>query len=607
MATPSSSALPKPFAGRRTHAFLLALACFVPACAAVLHVSSVADAAHDDGTIRAVGLGWTGAWRALDAVIAAPFVALPIGTRSARAALACAVIAGVAGGVLYALGRRLLAACASGPRLPAILAAIASITATIGATWQLEAASPGGSVLGALLVLAPSATLLGDGDVRARRVPIVAALLGAAASYEPLVGACAFVSASALALVEWRRTRAWLGGVDRRMALVALAAFAAGATPLAVGLVRAQAARSLVLGVPALTAWAGEPGASWPISPMDLVGAELGWPLFALALGGALFAMIAPRARPEAIALVVVAIAGVASTRFGVPGGPTRFGGPVLAAIGASFLLAAVALQALVRAVASARVPFAKASAAMVVLLALTFPVHFADDAIARTAERARGQATTWDDVAWGALPAGSVLMVSDVRVSRRIVASRAAGVLRGDLAVVPTYDLDGPAARRELAHEPKLAPFWRDMAIATLPEEFSLSSLAASRPLALVYDARWEHGLARHLVPLGLVARFEPEPRGASDRRRALDGFAPKRDRLARATINERDIELIQLTAVLLRARAIALAATGDKDLVARGIDDVHVFAPEDPVAAVIAARAAQKKGAVDVKGLAP
>jgi hypothetical protein len=264
-------------------------------------------------------------------------------------------------------------------------------------------------------------------------------------------------------------------------------------------------------------------------------------------------------------------------------------------------------MQALVRLVARARIPFAKASAAMIVLIELTFPVHFADDAIARSLERARGQASTWDDVAWGTLPAGSVLMVSDARIMRRIVASRAAGVLRGDLAIIPTYDLDGPIARRELAHEPKLAPFWRDMAITTLPEEFSLSSLAASRPLALVYDARWEHGLARHLVPVGLVARFETEPRGASDRRHALDGFAPRRDRLARATINERDLELIQSTAILLRARAIALAATGDKDLVMRGIDDLHAFAPDDPVGAAIAARAGHTKGAVDVKGLVP
>ncbi len=579
----------------------------VPACAAAAHVASVADAAHDDGTIRAVGFGWTGAWRALDAVFASVFVMLPIGTRATRAALACALLVGVAGGLLYWLGRKLLAACAYGPRIGPILAALASMTATIGATWQLEAASPGGSVLGALLVLALPAVLLADGALRASRLPLLAALLGAAVTYEPLVGMCALVSSTVLAITTWRSTRETFRAMTLRTKLASLAAFVLGVLPFALGLFRAQASRALALGVSPLASWAGERGASWPTTPLGFVDAEIGSPLVALASGGAVLAFVAPRARPPAIALVTLAILGLVSIRFGAPGGPTRFGAPTLVAVGAILLLSAVAMQAVVRFVARARIPFAKASAAMIVVIELTFPVHFADDAFARCFERARGQASVWDDVAWGTLPAGSVLMVSDARVMRRILASRAAGILRGDLAVIPTYDLDGPVARREIAHEPKLAPFWRDMAITTLPEEFSLSSLAAARPLSLVYDARWEHSLARHLVPVGLVARFETEPRGASDRRRALDGFTSNRDRLARATINERDLELIQLTAVLLRARAIALAATGDKDLVARGIDDLHAFAPDDPVGAVIAARAALKKGAVDVKGLVP
>ena len=574
----------------------------MPAWAATLHVASVADAAHDDGTIRAVGFGWTGAWRALDAIVSALFVMLPIGTRAARAGFASAVALGVAGGLLYWIGRRLLAACTPSAHVPSAIAALASITATIGAAYQLEGASPGGSVLGAVLVFAPLAIMLDAGPAK---WPLVVGLFGAALAYEPLVGACAIVPTMTLVLGEWLRTHAPLWPT-RKHAWLCLAAFVAGALPLALSIARLRASRSLSLATAIFVSPSGEAGASWPTSPLALVEAEIGWPLFGLALFGAALAMFMPRARAVTLSLVAL-LAAIATTRLGVPGGPTRFGAPVLAAIGASFLLAAVGLQALVVLVAAAKIPFARTSAAMIVLAALTFPVHFADDALARCVERARGQAATWDDVAWGALPAGSVLMVSDARIVRRIVASRAAGVLRGDLAVVPTYDLAGPIARRELAHEPKLAPFWRDMAIETLPEEFSLSSLAASRPLALVFDSRWEHGLARHLVPVGLVARYEPEPRGASDRKRALDGFGPKRDRLARATINERDIELIQATAILLRARAIALAATGDKDLVTRGIDDLHVFAPDDPVGSVIVARAAQKKGAVDVKGLVP
>ena len=64
--------------------FLVAL---VPACLVAAHVGNVADAAHDAGVARAMGLE-AQPWRALDAVVASVFAALPLGTRAARAGLA---------------------------------------------------------------------------------------------------------------------------------------------------------------------------------------------------------------------------------------------------------------------------------------------------------------------------------------------------------------------------------------------------------------------------------------------------------------------------------------------------------------------------------------
>src|SRR5687768_416639 len=98
--------------GRRTHAALLLLSSFVPAWMAAAHASSAVDAAHDEGAIRALGLGWTGAFRSLDAIVGGLFMAVPIGTRAARAGLATACLCGVAAGLLYYVTRRLLAACA---------------------------------------------------------------------------------------------------------------------------------------------------------------------------------------------------------------------------------------------------------------------------------------------------------------------------------------------------------------------------------------------------------------------------------------------------------------------------------------------------------------
>ena len=76
----------------------------------------------------------------------------------------------------------------------------------------------------------------------------------------------------------------------------------------------------------------------------------------------------------------------------------------------------------------------------------------------------------------------------------------------------------------------------------------------------------------------LGFFARFESEPRGTSDRKKALDAFIPERERLDCAITSPRDPELLAPTATLLRARALGLAASGDRDSIARALDD---FAP--------------------------
>ena len=71
-----------------THALMLGASALLPAVVAALHVGNVADAAHDEGIVRTLGLGWTGVWRGADALVAALFLVLPLGTRAARVAFA---------------------------------------------------------------------------------------------------------------------------------------------------------------------------------------------------------------------------------------------------------------------------------------------------------------------------------------------------------------------------------------------------------------------------------------------------------------------------------------------------------------------------------------
>jgi hypothetical protein len=578
------------------------VAALAPACLAAAHVGNVADAAHDAGVARAMGLE-AQPWRALDPVVASVFAVLPLGTRAARAGLGEAVVAGMAGAALFVVAWRFAAACADAPRLGALTAAIATLAAVCAPAWQMEAAAVAGSTTGALLVLLPVAVMARADEAGAPpRWRAGAVALGLALGYEPLVGACALAACAALVVVgpNARRGAVAAWRTDSR---VLLACFVGGLAPLLVAVARTRLA-GVPFGAALADAWAGEHGASHAGSPSPFLRAELGVVLGAMAAGGAVLAALAPRARALGAALLAVVVVGFASGWAGAPLGPTRFGAPVLAATAAACGLAGASMQAIVRAIAEAKVPLARASAAMVLVLELAIPVDSADEALLRTLPRANGAAALWDDLAWGELPPRTVVLVSDARLGRRAAAAQATGALRGDLAVVPAQTR-GAAASRVLSQDAALVPLWRDLELAGSPSEASLSSLASVRPLAMTYEPRWGRALGRHLVPVALLDRFEPEPRGASDRKRALDAFAPKRERLAR--VASKDPELAGASAYLLRARALDVAESGDRDLVGRTVDDLHTFAPDDPVAAAIVARVVLGKGAPKLDDLRP
>jgi hypothetical protein len=569
--------------GSRTDAFLAGLCALGPVCLAAAHLGNVPDAAHDGGVARVLALD-PQAWRALDVVAGALLSAIPLGTRAARAALGDSLVLGGAGVAAYALARRLLGACAETRRLRFFVAAIAALTPLVAAPWQIEGAAVGGSVTGALLILAPLALLdlaVTDRAVeRASVAPVAALALGLAIGHEPLVGACAAAACAAL-LASSAPARASLGAAWRARPLVLGGALLAGLGPLLVALLRVRATGAPLAGALA-SAWAGETGLSRGGSPLPFVGAEMGVVLTVLAACGVALAMLLPAARPLAAALVAMVLTGFGCAALGAPVGPTRFGAPVLAAFSAASVLAGVAMQAAVRAIASAKVPMARESAAMVIVLELALPAAMADEALVRASARASGAAAQWDDAVWGGLPPESVVLVTGPATYARAVAARATRSLRDDVTVVPTF-LHDARAWRSLSGDASLVPLWRDLELVGVAGEASLSSLAAIRPLATAYEPRLGKTVGKHLVPVTLFDRFEPEPRGASDRRRALDTLAPLQDRLAHAVAG--DAELQAAAADLLRARAdLLVALSGDPDLVARTAADVRAFTAPAP-----------------------
>jgi hypothetical protein len=546
----------------------------VPLAVCASRVQPYSDAAHDVAVARALGLGFTGAFRALDVVAAHAFLGLPMGTRALRAGLASACLCGVAGGLLFVLAKRLLATLAKAPVINPLVATLASVCASLSGAWIVESETAGSSILGVVLGLVP--VVLASGPPSKWRWPLFAGALGLAVSYEPFVGLIALAGSGACAMGARtaRPTSQPPPGSGARRRLPVALAFALGCCPFVGACAWLRLASSRL----ATNVWASPLGEGTHLGArtvIELLGSELGWLVAGLSLAGTVMALVRRRSRARAAGLLLMLLTSALAVTLGAPAGPWRFGGPALVFVGAAAVLAGVAVQSIVVAVAHARVPLAGASAAMVLVLALTFPVLTLDDALARSEARATSGTRAWDDAAFEALPAGTLLLVSDSGLHARVLAAEATGELRGDLSVLPSIDVGHASAQDELDGVPDLVPLLRDYVLYGEARERTLSSVAASRPLALGLVPAWEHALSRHVVPSGLFGIFHPEPRGASERLLAIDDEARATGALRDAIVSPGDAELAALTTRLLDARARSLSAIGEKDAAARVTDD--------------------------------
>jgi hypothetical protein len=608
----------------------------LPSVLAAAGATSTSTAAHDLDLVRTAGAGFGGpggAFRALDLLLSAPALLLPIGTHALRAGLASALLTGICGALAFDVTRELVAivpvavsrlvrSASAGttnvsPRLVSAVSAVAVLTVLLAPAWQSEASAPGGAVTGALLILLALRIGMAEPDSKVASVgapstaepsngaavpwlPSAMLVLGLAASYEPLVFIAA-LGALAPRLTFVIRQAHHKRNLDRRSAIRAATAFALGLLPLALGMALTRRPPETSVQGP-LFSFVERTGVT---TPMAFASSEVGLLLLAVCVGGTALSLWVARARRIALPLVLVVAAGALAVELHAPSGPERFGATVLAGLLAAFSLGATMLGALVLAIARARVPFAEASAALVVVLELVLPVRSIDETTTRRDARAAHASAIWNDVAWGSLPPAAVVLVAERGTMRRIASARVSGQMRGDLVMVPAWDVQGRQGQRALLREPKLAPLYRDMALGVAPEELSLTQLGAQRPVLATFDPQWDRTLARHLMPIGLTSRFEPEPRGASERKKALDGFLPAKDRLVRITMAKKDAELAVATATLLRARAVGMAATGERDILSRALDDLRAFAPDDPIGAALVRRIVTTRGPIDVRDL--
>jgi hypothetical protein len=595
--------------------FVLSLLSGVLPVALCLSVAdSGRDYAHDISLLRAVGAAGTGTFRALDAVAFAPFTLLPLGTTAFRLSLGSAFFAGVAAHLTFRLARRLYDEL-FGPRWHCVyLAFISAVAAALSVPMVLEGATPAGGTLGLCLMLAPLTGIVGRhepntavGDLR------VAFLLGLAAFYEPLVGLAAAVS-----VVPFVLARRGSPAAGRESRLQLGVAFAAGGLPLLSSLVRMEASY-LPRVTPRFAEPLGEAGLLHPGGGLSaFYHANVGLVLGALIVAGLIFSGDRVRKTKGAenrapLLSLVVGLAGLLlvsamGLSFGAPSHGPRFSACALGGLSASLVFAGAALLAIVDFVANADIPFARASATMIVVLELVLPVRQADEAYTKADARSPLASPLLAIAAYGSLSPGTVIVTHEPRALARMLAARESGELRSDVVVAPTFDLGSRLAREALAVEPLLAGVYRDVALGGRPEEFALSELSRARPLSLAFDPAWDRALARHLLSAGMATVFEAEPRGASDRVLGIETFGPLRVKLQRELLPAtRDPEKLEVAIKMLRTRSIALGSGGEKAVLGKALDDLRALSREDPIADELTRRIVLAKGPIDVRDLSP
>jgi hypothetical protein len=606
----------------------LAVSAGGPMFAAIGLLQPAGGSVGDRAVERSVGLLFGSPALALDGMVGSVFQLLPLGSRAFRSGLAGAAILGVVAACVYLLVQQMLARVT--PRraglpwlMQSTLALWVALTTALHPSVLEVASRPGGSLLGAALVLLP--LLLAKGDPKARKQRWF--LLGLSLAYDLRAGLFASLALWAASLVDAQKRPAFASPKDASreapkdesvmlMACLPLLLLVAGLlVPNAEherwGLHRVWTQVQTLIPRPAAFA-----STSFLKSvPLPILGLA-GFGLLVPAWFGAPFgAELKPqRAKllltPAAAALVIVSCASMLLPRYLPPF--TFVLGRSLVLLFSAQGIAGVWAMTHAKPFEVLRIPRAVLRAGFVAigLLLVTLPLHqleaarYAKGPAALLPAAAEWQARTFSD-----LPPRATLLLQDASMIERCRAMQSLGELRTDLDVVSLPQLTSAhAARTTVRRHPKLAALLRDMILTQEPTELSLSELAADGPLLLDYSPEWPRPLSRHLVPAGMFTAFESEPRGLSERRVALLAGADFARRVGsrRAMVGEGHEALRSMTRERLRRLAFAMSSTGEKESAALAMENLRLFDPNDETAAELAKRIVLAKGGIiDISGM--
>ena len=615
--------LPDPPRSPILEATLGLCASLLPFGLAVSRAASSGQWRDDLPAVRDVGLVAVGIGGGLSTVITQACGLLPIGPHAFRAALGSALGLAGAAALLYTIASRLLRlARPSSPRMAAVLAAIATLTAALSPTWQREATVGGGAMLAICAALA-AISLAGRcaaeprgaaGGAPAHRFIALGALLGAVAAESPPTGVAAM---TAIVALFWLRARLPVGDPRSRPR-------SSGFLPHQRVLFAGAAAGGLVFVL--LVA----PAALRPLAPRAWVDVGLTFSatsLSALDIASAKTTAMAAWGREVGVVSLFIAVFGVAIAALRVirrrgPSGAASLGSVVVAAhvaalvvlvladtlfpasaagvlsadpltslrslaVGAITVASALGVHEVVALLLRMQIPLARAGAVLVVVFHLTLVALTSEEAGFVADRSAQLAAEEWSDQAMGGIEPASAILVRSPAMCWRLWAARITRGERPDVVVIPVPLLArGSVAKSLLATDRRLEPLLRDFALTGEPSEFALSKVADVRPLHVELDRAWSKRLIAHLAVDGMWLEYAPQPLGASDRKLGAAASLGPLQRVLAATSSGLvvDASTSRVMAETLRAQADVLATLGERDAAKAFLDRVTELLKDDP-----------------------
>ncbi len=551
---------------------------------AAVRCSPFAQWRGDGAALRDIALVPMGLGGGVSTVLSQVAAYAPLGSKTFRTSVVAAVALGIAGKALYSIALRMLRALqpADAPsRFTApLLAALASLTATMTPLYQEEATVGGGAVVAVALALGAIALAFSaftdrDTDRPMARIVGAAFLAGAAAAERPWVGA-----AAGLALVVGLVLLRAIPGVPRvfvpwRVFGKALGASITGALVFALPSVLRGIAPKSALALGGVWRAAPPPIPALDDTPrfVDAFTDQIGFIPLGLAVFGSILLVAKPSGR--LLALVPLSVVGLDIVVRASLGSTPGTIGVRLLAIGGLACASTAGLFAGAGMLVRFRVPFARPSAALLVAFHATLVALITETASARADRVAQRGADGLTDVGLDGLPPSSALLVGSPHWVWRLTVAQMIEGRRPDVLVLPrSLVARGRVAIELLAREPVTEPLFRTLALTGTSDEASLAALSDKRPLFLELDRGWTERVTSHLSLDGAWLRFRTDPPSKTDRRARADvALAAVGAEFPPAEIALLDTDTRFVLGSALRAQAKVLLRQGDAETAGRAL----------------------------------